>query len=236
MFKNKKQGGETLDITVKFRIFPNNEQSELMKSVSLEYIATVNSIVSNMVSAQNILKLSSKDIASIMPSAVKNQAIRDAKSIYTKYKQSVRINSKKHEDKQKPITVPVLKKPVCIWNNQNYSVKEGLLSFPIMINDKSHRISVKTLTTDYQLQYLDYKLGSLRIVRKSNKWIAQISVNHRETKSQGTNVMGVDLGLKVPAVAVTQCGKTKFLGNGRQNKYIKRIHSAPSEAWHLLVG
>lgn len=34
--------------------------------------------------------------------------------------------------------------------------------------------------------------------------------------------MGVDLGLKVPAVAVTEEGKTKFLGNGRENKYIKR--------------
>lgn len=34
--------------------------------------------------------------------------------------------------------------------------------------------------------------------------------------------MGIDLGLKVPAVAVTENGKTKFVGNGRQNKYVKR--------------
>ena len=34
--------------------------------------------------------------------------------------------------------------------------------------------------------------------------------------------MGVDLGLKVPAVAVTSNCKTKFFGNGRQNKYIRR--------------
>jgi transposase len=34
--------------------------------------------------------------------------------------------------------------------------------------------------------------------------------------------MGVDLGLKIPAVAVTKNGKTKFFGNGRQNKYVRR--------------
>ena len=38
--------------------------------------------------------------------------------------------------------------------------------------------------------------------------------------------MGIDLGLKIPAVAVTKEGKTKFVGNGRQNKYIKRMHRA----------
>lgn len=34
--------------------------------------------------------------------------------------------------------------------------------------------------------------------------------------------MGIDLGLKIPAVAVTSIGKTRFFGNGRQNKYIRR--------------
>lgn len=34
--------------------------------------------------------------------------------------------------------------------------------------------------------------------------------------------MGVDLGLKVPAVAVTSNGKVRFFGNGRQNKHIRR--------------
>lgn len=34
--------------------------------------------------------------------------------------------------------------------------------------------------------------------------------------------MGVDLGLKVPAVAVTDDEKVRFFGNGRQNKFKKR--------------
>jgi IS605 OrfB family transposase len=38
--------------------------------------------------------------------------------------------------------------------------------------------------------------------------------------------MGVDLGLKVPAVAKTSEGKVKFFGNGRKNKFFKRRSKA----------
>lgn len=37
----------------------------------------------------------------------------------------------------------------------------------------------------------------------------------------GTKILGVDLGLKVPAVAITNDDKIRFFGNGRQNKYMK---------------
>ncbi len=211
-----------LDITVKFRIVPNREQSGLLQALSMEYISTVNTVVSNMVSAGSLLKLSSKDISSDMPSAVKNQAIRDAQSVYSKYKKAVKANSKKLADKQREATVPVLKKPVCVWNNQNYSFKDGILSFPVSFKGKSQRISIRALTTDYQLQYLRHKSGSLRITQKSSKWIAQINVNIPDKTTNNGNAMGIDLGLKVPAVAVTESGKTKFFGNGRMNKYIKR--------------
>src|SRR5699024_1860621 len=54
------------------------------------------------------------------------------------------------------------------------------------------------------------------------KWIAQISVTIPTTQKTGLKVMGVDLGLKVPAVAVTDDEKVRFFGNGRQNKFKKR--------------
>jgi len=38
--------------------------------------------------------------------------------------------------------------------------------------------------------------------------------------------MGVYLGLKIPAVAVTDRSKVKFFGNGRENKYKKRLARA----------
>ena len=36
------------------------------------------------------------------------------------------------------------------------------------------------------------------------------------------NVMGVDLGIKCPAVSYISDGSVKFYGNGRKNKYMRR--------------
>ena len=41
-------------------------------------------------------------------------------------------------------------------------------------------------------------------------------------RKTGTKILGVDLGLKVPAVAITDDDKVRFFGNGRKNKYMKR--------------
>lgn len=226
MLKNKKQGGETMQITVKFNIILTKEQVQLIESISKEYIHTVNSLVSSTLQSEERVKLSSKDVFANMPSAVKNQSIRDAKSICTKYKKAIKANSKLPTDKQKVINVATLKKPVCIWNNQNYSLKDGILSFPVIIDGKSQRIQTRTIMTDYQLKQLEGHLGALRITKKSNKYIAQISVEKVSHIVKGDVVMGVDLGLKVPAVAVTDSGKTFFFGNGRQNKYVKRKYKA----------
>ncbi len=198
-----------MKLTVKFKILPTKEQEQYLEQTLTEYINTVNNIVRIMINRHT--KLTSKDIKANLPSAVKNQAIQDAKSVYRKYKKTDKL--------------PILKKPVCIWNNQNYKIND-YLSFPVFINGKSKRIKAKAMLTDYQKQQLNNKLGTLRITKKSGKWIAQIAVEIPEKQNNGKNIMGVDLGLKVPAVAVTSNGKTKFFGNGRQNKYIRRKYKS----------
>ena len=68
-----------------------------------------------------------------------------------------------------------------------------------------------------------YKLGTLRITQKNGKWIAQIAVEIPcAAPAQTDIVIGIDLNLKCPAVAVTSTGKVKFAGNGRQNKHVRR--------------
>ncbi|MBK5252001.1 MAG: transposase, partial [Peptostreptococcaceae bacterium] len=197
--------------TVKIKLLPTIEQEKLLISISKTYIKTVNETVSEMVDAKNVLKLTSKDVNALMPSAIKNQAIRDAKSVYRKSK--------------KLGVVPVLKKPVCLWNNQNYRIKENALEFPVLISNKSKRIKVKAIFNDYQKTLIEdaAKLGMLRITQKSGKWIAQIAVDEESpTPVESDVIMGVDLGLKVPAVAKTSDGKVKFFGNGHENKFFKR--------------
>ncbi|QGG48339.1 RNA-guided endonuclease TnpB family protein [Heliorestis convoluta] len=213
-----------IQITVKVKLEPTKEQSVQLLTTTREYIRLVNQIVSDYVFVDSYLKYTSKDVVADLPSAVKNQAIRDAKSVFSKYKKNVFDNSKLAPEKQKEVKVPVLKKPVAIWNNQNYSLKGNILSFPVWIDGKSKRISVKVILTDYQQNRLTGKRGSLRITQKAGKYIAQIAVDLSMEHQQTGAVMGVDLGLKIPAVAVIEGGKTKFLGNGRQNKFVKRKH------------
>jgi IS605 OrfB family transposase len=215
-----------MQITIQIKLLPTKEQSALLINTMQEYIRTVNSAVDCYAQAETKLKLTSKSVVANLPSALKNQAIQDAKSVFKKYTKNIKTNAKKESDKQREVKVPVLKKPIVIWNNQNYAIKFGYISFPIWLNGKSTRIMVKAIIADYQTNLLSNKLGTLRITKKSGKYIAQIAVNVEPIQSTGTIAMGIDLGLKIPAVAVTETGKTKFFGNCRQNKYFKRKNRA----------
>ncbi|RRJ54719.1 transposase [Paenibacillus oralis] len=196
-----------MQITIQLKLQLTKEQTQWLKETSKEYIRLVNQVVADWVGGSQV-KHSSRTVSAALPSAVKNQALQNAKSVYRKI---IKTN------------IPtILRKPVCIWNNQNWKLKDGVISFPLWIEGKSKRVAVPVKITEYQEKKLIGKTGTLRITEKSRKWIAQIAVSGLETGLSGTGVMGIDLGLKVPAVAVTDTGKTKFFGNGRQNKYMKR--------------
>lgn len=200
-------------ITVKIKLLPTKEQAVILTEMSKTYILTINNLVSEMVKEKKSTKKTSKNIDVSLPSAVKNQLIQDAKSVFKKAKKA---NYQR---------IPVLKKPLCVWNNQNYSFDFTHISLPIMVNGKAKKTPIRALLIDKDNRNFDllkHKLGTLRVTKKSNKWIAQISVTIPTTQKTGLKVMGVDLGLKVPAVAVTDDEKVRFFGNGRQNKFKKR--------------
>lgn len=211
-----------MQITVKFKLELTEKQVCLVQTATKKYIRLVNQIVADFVKAGTSLKYTSRTVTAELPSAVKCQAVRDAKSIFAKYKKNVRANARLRPEDQKEVKIPVLKKPVAVWNNQNYSLKGSVLSFPVLVNNRSVRMMVRAALTEYQKQRLFGKLDSLRITQKSGKFIAQIAVKVFKKQPETGKTMGVDLGLKVPAVAVVEGGKTKFFGNGRQNKFIKR--------------
>lgn len=200
-------------ITVKIKLLPTKEQASILSEMSETYISTINTLVSEMVAEKKSTRKSSKDIPVSLPSAVKNQAINDAKSVFKKVK------------KNKYNVIPALKKPVCIWNNQNYSFNFSHIFMPIMMDGKVVKTPIRALLVDKDNRNFDllkHKLGTLRITKQANKWIAQIAVTIPTVQKTGMKVMGVDLGLKVPAVAVTDDEKVRFFGNGRQNKFKKR--------------
>ncbi len=221
-----------MQLSETIKLYMTREQKSLIVMAMNEYINTVNSLVSVATNGTSISKYTTADVNANLPSALTNQCIRDAKSIVNKYNKNCRKISAKNKKlfKQKSNitikepTVPVLKRPCCYVNNQNFKINDNHIEFPVLINGKSKRISIRASMTDNQKQiFANAKLGTMRIVYKGNKIVVQIVYEVAEPEyTDDGNVMGVDLGIKCPAVSYTSDGSVKFYGNGRKNKYMRR--------------
>ncbi len=198
-------------VTVQIRLFPSHPA--LLREHGKAYIEAVNRLTLQAERAGTFANLTSKDIVANLPSAVRNQIIRDARSI--------------HKKANKQGKRPILRRRAYYVNNQNYSIDGNAVAFPVMMDGKVQRLRVESRITEREKNVLaSGKLGLLKVVEKSGKWYVQISVEIQTGKTTGEATMGIDLGLKVPAAVVTSTGKTKFVGNGRQNKYIRRKYSS----------
>lgn len=217
------------------KIYPTEYQKNLIIQTMTEYINTVNRLVSDAASGHSIAKTTTADVSANLSSALLNQCIRDARSIvkkHYKYCHKAVLKNRSLVKRSSNIRVkapnlPILKKPCCYINNQNYRLKDNYIEFPVMINGKSKRISVFVKLTDRQKAlFSNAKFGTMRIVTKNHTLVTQIVYNvaEPELKSDG-NVMGVDLGIKCPAVSYCSDGSIKFYGNGRKNKYMRRHYA-----------
>ena len=233
-----------------------NSSDELLLYAEMEkYIACVNSLVAQDLSGVSIQKFTSKDVIAELPAAVKNQAIRDAKSVLQRYAKNQRKVERKRawlaeqgKAPKRPIRdakVPILRRSVLFVNNQNFKIDldAKTVSFPLFrdgetASRKTTRNSVQkeirvATVTPRQREILTGTphLATLRIVRRGDKLFAQVGYKVEEPKTPSldalladpkTVVMGVDLGIKCPAVSYTTNGTIRFYGNGRENRYKRR--------------
>ena len=221
-----------MQLSETIKLYMTSTQKTLVSKTMNEYIHTVNSLVSVAVNGTSISKYTTADVDAALPSALKNQCIRDAKSVVNKYKKAVRkVNAanerllkKGSSIKVKGPKVPELQKPCCYINNQNFKIVDDRIEFPVFADGKTARISVNTSITGRQKAILsDTKLGTIRIVYKGDKIVAQIVYEIPVSAySDNGNVMGIDLGIKCPAVSYISDGSVTFYGNGRKNKYMRR--------------
>lgn len=197
-------------ITVKFKLNPNKFIASILDTMASDYISAVNDILDYQYGQLKWDPLTTATVNAPLPSAILNQCIRDTKSIY--------------KDKNKKNSV--LKKPAMYINNQNYSIFEDGIAFPLWIDSKSRKTKIPAeITSEIYNTLLENKnsLGLLRVCRKNNKYMAFITYEKQETPVvSGDIIMGVDLGIKCPAVCRVNNNKTKFVGNGRMIKYKRR--------------
>lgn len=217
------------------RLYPTEYQKTLILQTMDEYIDTVNRLVTDAVSGHSIAKITTAGVNASLPSALKNQCIRDAKSVvrkHYKYCHKAVLKNRNYAKRGSDVRIkaphlPVLRKPCCYINNQNFKVKDTGIEFPLLINGESERISVSVKLTERQKAlFSDVKFGTMRIIIKNHLLVAQIvyEIAEPDCKSDG-NIMGVDLGIKCPAVSYCSDGSVKFYGNGRKNKYMRRHYA-----------
>jgi IS605 OrfB family transposase len=114
--------------------------------------------------------------------------------------------------------LPVLKKPICQWNNQNWQMEAGTLTVPVCLNGKIQQIDIACTALE-----LVGVPGLLRLKKKRGKWIADVTMTQENPEpSEAQAVMGIDLGIKVPAVVHIPGKGTRFLGNGRYQRHMRR--------------
>lgn len=212
------------------KLYPTKYQKGLILQTMNEYIDTVNRLVSTAVSGVSIAKYTTSDVVCSLPSALTNQCIRDAKSVVRKHYKSCHsaaVKNRKRSLKETAPKLPVLRKSCCYINNQNFRADGDSLCFPVMANGKSTRLSVHTKMTDKQKSvFASAKLGTMRIVVKNNSIVAQIVYEAEEMQPLDKgDILGVDLGIKCPAVSYCSDGSVRFFGNGRQNKYMRRHYA-----------
>jgi IS605 OrfB family transposase len=193
--------------TVPIRLYPTPKQAALLRAHCQEYISTVNVLVAALDSdalPDGGKGVSTKDFTAALPSAVKNQTLRDARSVW---RRSFALG-----------VLPVLRKPICQWNNQNWRIEGDRLVVPMYQDGKVRQISVQCAP----LAPVGAP-GLLRIQRKRGKWVAEIAYTLPEPQpTTGEAVMGVDLGIKVPAVVHIIGKGQRFFGNGRQQRARRR--------------
>ena len=242
-------------LTTSLKLELNSSDEHLLREEMEKYIACVNSLVALHLSGVSIQKFSSKDVDAELPAAVKNQAIRDAKSVLRRYAKKQRKVERKRawfaeqgKTPKHPIRdakVPILRRPVLFVNNQNFKIDldAKTISVPLFRdgetaprkttrNSAQKEIRVATVTPrQREILTTTPHLATLRIVRRGDKLLAQVGYKVEETEAasldalladQNTLVMGVDLGIKCPAVSYSTDGKIRFYGNGRENRYKRR--------------
>ena len=130
-------------LTTSLKLELNSSDEHLLRAEMEKYIACVNSLVALHLSGTSIQKFSSKDVVAELPAAVKNQAIRDAKSVLQRYaKKQWKVEHKRAwfaeqgKTPKHPIRdakVPILRRPVLFVNNQNFKIdlNAKTVSFPL---------------------------------------------------------------------------------------------------------
>ena len=159
-----------------------------------------------------------------LPSAVKNQDIREVRSLYRRFKKS---DSEKEHMEFKP------NQPIC-YNNQNHRIDGHIISIPLCI-DRCKRFAFpvrKNERLKELSQHIEdgYKRGKASLFYKRGKWFFAVTITVEGKESQSSNIMGIDIGLRQLAVASVKTREgqeaNREFHSGKEAGFIRKKYRA----------
>lgn len=109
-----------------------------------------------------------------------------------------------------------------VWSYRSYTILEdGILELELGERSAHRRLKIPFYVHEYQMAKLRKGTCKDMTIKKRDKnWFAFVLVEIPKENSPGDLIMGVDIGIKNPAVAYTSDNDIKFFGNGRQLRFL----------------
>jgi IS605 OrfB family transposase len=220
MASNKNDDLNTITYVLEL-LKPTKKKQQLLLRNIKEVVNSRKAIVKEL--SQGNKKLSTADFPSInLPSAVKNQDIREVKALHKRFKKS---NSKKEMIEFKS------NQPIC-YNNQNYKIDGHIIEIPLYTHKSSrYAFPVKRNKRFDKLHgqiRKGAKLGKASLFYKRNKWFFAVTISFAVDEVGGNNTMGIDIGLRQLAVASVKTAKgheiNRQFHSGKQAGFIRKKH------------
>ncbi len=210
-------GDQFMYLNVIFRIYPTQEQANIFNDLIVNFKFRTNVVINEYIEKKYVSFINYKDIENDVPWNSKTEIIKLAKAEYLK-------NINKNPEKI------VFDYNFCKWSCDGFRV---LSNEQMEVETYGREVTtVKIYFNDYVHKKLtENEIVSLKVFVRGKKWIASVSYHVTPLKCDSKNIMGVDLGIKTPAVAVTSTNKIMFFGNGRQRRFIHTIYKSKFEKY-----
>lgn len=110
-----------------------------------------------------------------------------------------------------------------IWCNSSYEINNEKITIKLGLACNQKKIDIPIYYHKQPMDRINTGIPmNMMIIFRKNKWYVYINIKYNTIMSTGTNTMGIDIGIKVPAVCAISANQIKFFGNGRELRYIQR--------------
>ncbi|EHO32516.1 IS605 OrfB family transposase [Erysipelotrichaceae bacterium 6_1_45] len=118
-----------------------------------------------------------------------------------------------------------------VWSNSSYQLKEHSVVLELGLYRHRNMLELPCYINEQQRKRLQSgPHTNMKLICHRGKWSALIYVQIIFKPNGEKATMGIDIGLKVPAVAALDSGEIRFFGNGRQIRFQQRKYQSHIEA------